>query len=217
SPERRAGWQNLRRYGFAKVFGDNTVYFISAAQAMAAGANESGVIDALTDAGRLAAEGKLTAALAVYDRLIESNPSLAEAHFNRSIVLQRQGRFDDAANGFRAALQLRPRWTEALLALGRIPFLRCHYRDAESWFQRAVDVAPDSVEAICNLGIAQSRQMHPARALPALQRARRLAPQHEVPWYELRRALNMLGRVDEAHRDFLDYEQTAVPSAGGAG
>jgi predicted O-linked N-acetylglucosamine transferase (SPINDLY family) len=189
------------------------VYFISAAQAMAAGANESGVIDALTDAGRLAAEGKLTAALAVYDRLIESNPSLAEAQFNRSIVLQRQGRFDDAANGFRAALQLRPRWTEALLALGRLAFLACHYREAEIWFQRAVDVAPDSVEAICNLGIAQSRQMHPARALPALQRARRLAPQHEVPWYELRRALNMLGRVDEAHRDFLDYERTAVPSA----
>ena len=180
---------------------------------MPADADESGGITALADAGRLAGEGRLTAALAIYDRLIAANPALAEAWFNRSIVLQRQRRFDDAEAGFRSALQLRPRWTEALLALGRLAFHRYRYREAEDWFQRAVDVAPDSVEAICNLGIAQSRQMHPARALPALQRARLLAPQEEVPWYELRRALNMLGRADEAHQDFLRYERQATPSA----
>ena len=173
----------------------------------------SGASNELADAGRLATEGKLGEALAAYDQVIATHPAVAEAHFNRSIVLQRQGRADDAATGFRTALQLRPGWPAAMLAIGRLVFLRYRYREAEAWFQRAVDVAPDSVEAICNLGIAQSRQMQPARALPALQRAREMAPEHEVPWYELRRALNMLGRGDEAHRDFLRFEQWAALSA----
>jgi predicted O-linked N-acetylglucosamine transferase (SPINDLY family) len=167
----------------------------------------------LGEAGRLAAEGRLAAALEIYDRTIAAHPALPEAHFNRAIVLQRQRRFDDAERGFMAALGLRPQWPDAFLALGRLAFHHTRYADAEAWFQRAADLDPKSVEAVCNLGIAQSRQMHPKRALAALRQARQMAPQHEVPWFELRRALNMLGRSEEAHEDFLRYEASASPSA----
>src|SRR5262249_51417883 len=115
----------------------------------------------LSDAGRVANEGRLAEALALYDRVIAEHSMLAEAHFNRAIVLQRLGRIDDAERGLQSALRLKPRMTEALIALGRVAFHRLRYREAEDWFQRAVDTNPKSVEAICNLGIAQSRQMHP--------------------------------------------------------
>ncbi len=178
-----------------------------------AGASAGDAVRQLDHAGRVAAEGRLAEALAIYDGVIEAHAGLPEAHFNRAIVLQRQRRLDEAERGFIAALRLRPQWPQAFLALGRLAFHRTHYADAEAWFQRAVDLDPSSAEAVCNLGIAQSRQMHPKRALAALQRAREMAPQHEVPWYELRRVLNMLGRVKEAHEDFLRYEASARPSA----
>jgi hypothetical protein len=147
---------------------------------MAAGANESGVIDALTDAGRLAAEGKLTAALAIYDRLIEST-----RHWRKRISTAPSCCSDKGASTMRANGSRRIYASSAVdrsTACPRPPRVSAlSLSRSQSWFQSAVDVAPDSVGAICNLEIAQSRQMHPARALPALQQARRLAPHSECP------------------------------------
>src|SRR4030095_14134293 len=167
----------------------------------------------LADARRLVAEGKLGEALAAYDRLVASYPVSAEAHFNRAVVLFRQGQDDHAIAGFKAALSLRPKLTEALLALGQIEFLRGRYREAESSFKLAVEIAPNSAEALCNLGLSQLRQHHPRRALPALKRSRELAPEREEPWAALREALNMARFEQEALADFLQFEKRAKPSA----
>jgi predicted O-linked N-acetylglucosamine transferase (SPINDLY family) len=167
----------------------------------------------LDDAGRLFAEGKLDSALAAYDGLIAAHPAVAEAHFNRAVVLCRQGRTDEAVAGFLAALSLRPGWTAALLALGHLEFQRSRYRDAEAWFKLAAEAAPSSAEAHCNLGLSQSRQLHPRRALPALRRARELAPDRAEAWIALHHALNMVGQEEESLADFLQFEKRAAPSA----
>ena len=73
--------------------------------------------------------------------------------------------------------------------------------------------APEFGEAQCNLGLSQLRQLQPNRALPALTRARELAPKHEMPWLSLRRALHMLRREQDALADFLEFEKHATPSA----
>jgi protein O-GlcNAc transferase len=167
----------------------------------------------LATAGELVRQGRLADALAAYERYLGANPAVPEAHFNRAVVLRRLARVEEARAELEHAHRLRPGWGAVLLALGQLDFEGARYREAEAWFQRAVDRAPDSAAAHCNLGIAQSRQLHPARALPALVRARELAPREEVPWFELRRVLNALGRTDEADRDFLRFEASAPPSA----
>ena len=167
----------------------------------------------LAAADRLLREGKIAAALTEYDRLISAQPFRAEAHFNRAVALSRLGRTDEAHTGFRMALSLRPGWPAAMLALGHLEFNRLHYGDAEAWFQRAADASPASAEAQCNLGLAQLRQLHPARALPALRRARELAPDSEAPWLALRRALTMLRQEQEARDDFLQFAKGAAASA----
>jgi len=167
----------------------------------------------LAHANRLVANGELDEGLAAYDRLIAAHPAAAEALFNRAVVLHRKLRTDEAAAGFRSALALRPRWTEALLALGHLEFQRYRYGEAEQWFGHAAESAPQSAEAHCNLGLAQLRQMQPRRALPALRRARELAPDREEPWVALRQSLNMLRQEPEALADFLRFEKRAAPSA----
>ncbi len=167
----------------------------------------------LGNANLLVAKGELDDALAAYDRLIVADPAAAEARFNRAVVLYRKRQTDEAAAGFRSALALRPRWTDALLALGHLEFQRYRYGDAEAWFGLAAESAPESAEAHCNLGLSQLRQMHPRRALPALRRSRELAPDREEAWIALRQVLNMLRQEPEALSDFLRFEKRAAPSA----
>jgi len=167
----------------------------------------------LADGDRLFTQGRLADALSAYDRAIAAQPDLAAAHFNRAVVFSRQGRADDAHAGFRSVLTLRPGWVAAMLALGHLEFHRARYREAETWFGLAATADPGSAEAQCNLGLAQLRQLHPGRALPALERARELAPEREEPWFALRRALTMLGREPEACADFVQFEKGAAASA----
>jgi predicted O-linked N-acetylglucosamine transferase (SPINDLY family) len=167
----------------------------------------------LADGDRHFTSGRLTEALAAYERAIAAEPDLVEARFNRAVVLARQGRADDAHAGFLAALSLRPRWPAGLLALGHLEFHRARFADAAACFAQAAAASPDSAEAHCNLGLARLRLMQPGHALPALRRARELAPEREEPWAGLRRALMMLGRADEACADFVSFEARARPSA----
>jgi Flp pilus assembly protein TadD len=76
---------------------------------------------------------------------------LAEAHFYWADLLLRQGKRDEAARHYEAALGIRPDYAEAHYQLGVIMADRKQEREAAHHFREALRLKPDWVEAMNNL------------------------------------------------------------------
>ena len=92
------------------------------------------------------AQSILTQALAVDD-------SNAELHYLKGrVFLAQDGRLGDAINEFRRAVQLRPDYLEARMALGSQLLTGANYQEALTNFQAASTLAPNSVSVLLGLG-----------------------------------------------------------------
>jgi predicted O-linked N-acetylglucosamine transferase (SPINDLY family) len=136
----------------------------------------------------------------------------AEQHYHRGVQLYRTGAHGPAEQALLQAGMLRPRWSAPPLALGQLYCDVKRYADAERCFRLATSLAPDAAAAHGNLGYALMRLGRTPEALPALRRARELAPADERLWLLMRNALLEGGREQEALDDFLRFERGASPS-----
>jgi tetratricopeptide (TPR) repeat protein len=64
--------------------------------------------------------GEIEPALDDFSKLLESRENFADVHYMVGILLEQQGNLDSASESLRKALQLNPRYAEALLALSSI-------------------------------------------------------------------------------------------------
>ena len=144
------------------------------------------------------------AAMAAYDRILQSDPGIAEIHNNRGIVLERLGRHADAVESYDHALALNPglanvhaNWGNALCRLGR-------HDEAFAAYDRALALAPNLAEAWLGRGNALCDVDRPEDAVAAYDRA--LASSHDLAhaWLGRGNALSKLKRYGEA---LTDYEK----------
>ncbi len=106
------------------------------------------------------AESILRQALAIED-------NNAELHFIKGSMLRDEpGRFRDALTEFTRAVQLRPDYTEARMALGTAQLAGGNYREALQNFQAAANLAPTLVAVHLNLADAYraTKQWNKAKA-----------------------------------------------------
>jgi predicted O-linked N-acetylglucosamine transferase (SPINDLY family) len=168
-------------------------------------------------AAELAARGRHDEAVAIYDALLQDEPSRPELHFNRAVLLYQSGAPGPAEQAFLRAGALRPQWTAPLLALGQLYSDARRYEEAERCYRIAVSLQPELGAAHCNLGVTLMRLARTVEALPSLRRARELLPADEAIWLLFRNALIECGRDEEALEDFLRFEPQAALSAKGIG
>ena len=110
----------------------------------------------------------------------------AERRFPRSpqvaawlgFQLQFSGRYEEAEDQLRRAIDLEPSFGVPYQLLGEIYLKREEYSAAVEWFRKAVNIMPEDVETLMGLGRALAALDNTDAALEALRKAATMAPEN---------------------------------------
>jgi len=117
-------------------------------------------------------------AVRVYLRAIAIWPEFSDAHYNLAGVYAREGRWGEAAEHDRIAVDQQPGNVRYLVNLGRALNALGKPVDAREALRRAVDLDPNSPEAYTNLGAAELARGDAPAAVRAYAEAARLDPRN---------------------------------------
>ncbi len=137
----------------------------------------------------------------------------AVARFNRAVELQQQGKLDEAAAEYRAALALKPDYPEAQANLGVALARLGKYDEAIAAYEAALQLAPQLTPIRLNLGIAHYRAGQHAKAAEALKRFLEQRPDSVQARQLYGLSLVELGRDEEAIIQFELTLDAAPPDA----
>lgn len=97
-------------------------------------------------------EGRLSEAIAEYERSIQLNPRKATAFYDLAIAYNKAGRIDDAIVMYRKALDIDPRYASARNNLGNIFLRQGKIDEAIREYQVGIEADPENLQALFNLG-----------------------------------------------------------------
>ena len=146
--------------------------------------------------------GYLESALDCYDKVIEIKPDFHEAWINRSKVLDRLGRYQEATTNYYTAIALQfgnkkvlfDHWYDLgceLVNLGQ-------HEEAIAAFEKALEIDPKFHFAWYGLGNALKELGRNSEAIAAFDKALEIDPKSHFAWNNLGNALSNLGRNSEA-------------------
>ena len=108
------------------------------------------------------------------------------------------GRFDKALANYRKALEINPRYVNALINVGNVLASRGQLEEALAQYQKVLAIAPGRVEVHNNIGLALSKGGRLDDALAHYQKVLEIRPDDALTHNNLGTALASLGRCDEA-------------------
>lgn len=163
-------------------------------------------------------QGKITEALAAYQKALEIDPRSKEGHFGLGIVYASQQQYTDAEASYQKALAIDPRYEEAYTNLGAILMAQKKTADAIVAYRKALAINPSFPDANYNLAIALSEQGNAQEAIAAYQRTISIVPGFIPARLNLGLLLHQAGNLDEAQDQFeavlrLDPTNPAARSA----
>ena len=122
-------------------------------------------------------QGRQELAQSILDQALTIDERNAELHFIKGSLFNEQpGRFRDALNEFRRAVELRPDYVDARVALGIAQLAGGNYQDALVHFQTAADLAPTLVAVHLNLGDAYRATKQWEKAKSTFEKALEMDP-----------------------------------------
>ncbi len=122
----------------------------------------------------------------------------AEAHNNVGVLSQMQGKLEEAASAYRAAVALKPAYAEAQFNLGAVLHQKHELDAAEAAYRRAIALDPGIAVAHNNLGTVLKDRGLPDEALAAFAKATTLKADYAEAFYNRGTVLQELARWDEA-------------------
>ena len=125
-----------------------------------------------------------------------------KAVFEAAVAASKDGRLDEALEGFSKALVFSPRSLPAMRYLGDTLFKQERYDEALACFRRALDEKPDHVVSLLNLGLVLRKLWRFDEAAEALERAHALDPKDTRVLFHLALSLKDAGRLIEAEVRF---------------
>lgn len=114
---------------------------------------------------------QLEAAIAGFERAVAACPPRADLHIPLAQLLFLQGRRPEAERALKTALEIDPRHTGALYALGRIYYEQRRYPEAIARFEQVVGLDPQHYKAWDNLGVCHDSLHNDTAALKSFFRA----------------------------------------------
>lgn len=142
------------------------------------------------------------------DVVAESQPDEADARspaliYNLAVVLENQGRTEEAMEKYRIARDLDPRFfVEGGFNLARLLYGQQRYEDSAAEYRRVLEADPEHLKSLIGLGEALRAIGRIDDALAALERATRADPGFAPAWNRSAVALSQLGRHAEAEAAF---------------
>jgi tetratricopeptide (TPR) repeat protein len=134
-------------------------------------------------------------ALFQHMRVVEGHPGML---YNQALILQKSGRFAEAAEGYRKALAANPRHAGAANNLGGLLLDAGHYEEALAPLARALELEPHRFAAALNLGAALFELGRLEEAAAATARALELDPSSGDAVTNMGLILMRAGRAREA-------------------
>jgi tetratricopeptide (TPR) repeat protein len=157
-----------------------------------------------------------TGQIAMLDQVIEEyravqrfNADRAESYLNLGAVDAQLGKFAEAENAYRTAIQKQASFMPAYINLADLYRQQGFENEAEQTLRQALKVDPHNGDAHYALGLSLVRQKRLRDAIPALAKAAQLRP--DLPRYayahavalhetkEIKRALEVLARAHKRH------------------
>jgi tetratricopeptide (TPR) repeat protein len=120
--------------------------------------------------------------------------------FNRAVELQQQGKFQEAAEEYRALLKGKPDYAEAHANLGVVLARLERFAEAIESYETALRLNPGLTQVRLNLGILHYRANRFERAIDALEKFLSVTPGHVQARQLLGLSLLELSRNEEAIR-----------------
>jgi tetratricopeptide (TPR) repeat protein len=142
--------------------------------------------------------GDVDTAMAVLERAVQINPSLAEARMNLGNIYLKKGRVDEAIYQYRASLQINPDDAKAHLNLGNAYSERDWLSDAINEYHLSLKLDPNFIDTYRNLATVYSRQKRFNHAYTYLEHALALDPQNSDLHSQMGDACCNLGYYDRA-------------------
>ena len=199
----------LRDYKRALAFESSPELHLHYGRALARSGRDDEALAQLAGAGERAAarlerarvhlrKGDVEKALEDVEAASRVEPDNAQAQFVRGLCLDLQGRADDAANAWRAAVKSDPQMAEAQYRLGRFEMDKGHQKVALEHFRMAAAKDPGEViwraDMYFQLGFAESAAGSRGRGAEALKKYLEYAP-HDAPARpEAEKELTRLGK-----------------------
>ena len=130
--------------------------------------------------------------------IIALNPQARSAHLNLGDALYKQGRYEEALEATRVAVEQRPNHFKTYANLGAILVKPGRFEEAETHLRRAIALNPQARGAHLNLGNTLYEQGRYEEALEATRVAVEQRPNHFKTHDNLGAILVKLGRFEEA-------------------
>ncbi|MGH7468163.1 MAG: BTAD domain-containing putative transcriptional regulator [Longimicrobiales bacterium] len=186
----REGMQNAVRYFEEAIHIDSTF--------AAAHAGLADAYVALSDHGLIEQNVALARARSAVARALKLDSASAEAYIAQGHIWNEPGRWDQAEQMFRRAIQLRPSYAAAHMWLANNLMVRGRTAEGLQEFLRASELDPLSPSIITGLSQALSVSGDQEGAIRAARRAIDLNPRYPWSHQTLAVALAAQGRFDEA-------------------
>jgi Tfp pilus assembly protein PilF len=163
---------------------------VSKAVAQAAAASEADKAGAalrelFANAAKLAEQGKADEAIAAYQEVLAKNPNVAEAHYNIGFLLARKKDWPAAQASFLKALEVRPGYAEATVALAGVYQESGQAEKATELLTKAALESPKDAKVQFNLGIFYLNSGRSEDALAAFQKSAEIDPAFAETYYYL--------------------------------
>ena len=146
--------------------------------------------------------GYLESALDCYDKVIEIKPDFHEAWINRSKVLDRLGRYQEATTNYYTAIALQSGNKKVLLDhwydLGCELVNLGQHEEAIAAFEKVLEIDPKFPDAWNGLGTSLNCLGRYKEAIAAFEKALEIDPKFHKAWNGLGNSLGELGEYNEA-------------------
>lgn len=126
-------------------------------------------------------QGKFTEAVALFRRVLDSNPTDIAALTNLGTAQHRQGKLDEALVSFRLVLELDPQDIYGLNNLALVLKDQGKFNEAEPLFIKAIGIHP-TAEAYNGLGLVYRKQAKDDAAIKSFQKAIDINPTQFDSW-----------------------------------
>jgi len=147
----------------------------------------------------IALYGDAGAAHGTFDSQLRKNPEDALAYYGKGLVLNRDGKKEEALENLKRALQLRPLDSDIVRDLGKTYFHMGDYASALKALKGALAFSPEDPEGWLLLGRAQMEKRDLQGALISFKTLVKMAPDYLPGTYYLGETYGKLGNLGEAH------------------
>jgi tetratricopeptide (TPR) repeat protein len=163
-------------------------------------------------------ENRPADAAAEYRKAIDLQPTAVDLHYRLGRALLLQGHnpelLDQAAEQFRAELNLNAEDSASEFQLGQIAQVQGKSREAKQHFERALQFSPQFVGALIALAKLETVDKNYSRAIARLTRATSLQPNNEAAHYALLMAYRDSGDLARAQAEKATLDKLQKPADG---